>query len=321
MHSGTSTTTRRPTGGPDRRDVRPRRRAPGRHRLGRSPDRPAGRRPRLRRGGRHPRAASPTRGGQQGLPGREARPGHLGQAAAAARHPAEDHRGRARPAQTARSARSPAWRTAPAGSAPMSALLNSNTPEGFMDRAAALDAVAANEDRVLRDLLEHQGPGQPHPGRPGRRDQRTAQAGRGDGQAQGAGRTGPDRGHHPQAADHRRHRLQPGHLQPPTRRPRRATPTAPGRPSRAASTTPRRPAAASPRAPCTRSTRPRPRASPGTSPATAPAAPANTRRAGPATSRRRRAASAATPPAATRRTATTWPRTSSATPTGSPCST
>ena len=39
MLSGTSTTTRRPTGGPDRRDVRPRRRASGRHRLGRSPDR------------------------------------------------------------------------------------------------------------------------------------------------------------------------------------------------------------------------------------------------------------------------------------------
>ncbi|WP_435819663.1 coiled-coil domain-containing protein [Micromonospora taraxaci] len=35
----------------------------------------------------------------------------------------------------------------------ISALLNSNTPEGFMDRAASLDAVAANEDRVLRDLL------------------------------------------------------------------------------------------------------------------------------------------------------------------------
>ncbi|NYH42659.1 TolA-binding protein [Micromonospora jinlongensis] len=35
----------------------------------------------------------------------------------------------------------------------VSALLNSDSPEGFMDRAAALDAVAANEDRVLRDLL------------------------------------------------------------------------------------------------------------------------------------------------------------------------
>ncbi|WP_374109327.1 coiled-coil domain-containing protein [Micromonospora sp. MH99] len=34
----------------------------------------------------------------------------------------------------------------------VSALLNTNTPEGFMDRAAALDVVAANEDRVLRDL-------------------------------------------------------------------------------------------------------------------------------------------------------------------------
>ncbi|MGQ5262390.1 coiled-coil domain-containing protein [Micromonospora sp. ZYX-F-536] len=44
-----------------------------------------------------------------------------------------------------------AYRTGRLGT--MSALLNSNTPEGFMDRAAALDAVAANEDRVLRDLL------------------------------------------------------------------------------------------------------------------------------------------------------------------------
>ncbi|WP_406072000.1 coiled-coil domain-containing protein [Micromonospora sp. NBC_01638] len=44
-----------------------------------------------------------------------------------------------------------AYRTGRLGA--MSALLNSNTPEGFMDRAAALDAVAANEDRVLRDLL------------------------------------------------------------------------------------------------------------------------------------------------------------------------
>ncbi|MET8232993.1 hypothetical protein ABZS77_20220 [Micromonospora sp. NPDC005298] len=44
-----------------------------------------------------------------------------------------------------------AYRTGRLGA--MSALLNSNTPEGFMDRAAALDAVAANEDRVLRDLI------------------------------------------------------------------------------------------------------------------------------------------------------------------------
>ncbi|MDG4805536.1 hypothetical protein O7634_02030 [Micromonospora sp. WMMD1120] len=36
----------------------------------------------------------------------------------------------------------------------VSALLNSNNPEGFMDRAAALEAVAANEDRVLQDLLD-----------------------------------------------------------------------------------------------------------------------------------------------------------------------
>lgn len=35
-----------------------------------------------------------------------------------------------------------------------SALLNSATPQGFMDRAAALDQVAANEDRALRDLTE-----------------------------------------------------------------------------------------------------------------------------------------------------------------------
>ncbi|MFI6239226.1 coiled-coil domain-containing protein [Micromonospora sp. NPDC050795] len=45
-----------------------------------------------------------------------------------------------------------AYRTGRLGA--VSALLNSNTPEGFMDRAAALDAVAANEDRVLRDLLD-----------------------------------------------------------------------------------------------------------------------------------------------------------------------
>ncbi|MET8525680.1 hypothetical protein [Micromonospora sp. NPDC005172] len=43
-----------------------------------------------------------------------------------------------------------AYRTGRLGT--VSALLNSNTPEGFMDRAAALDVVAANEDRVLRDL-------------------------------------------------------------------------------------------------------------------------------------------------------------------------
>jgi hypothetical protein len=35
-----------------------------------------------------------------------------------------------------------------------SALLNSSSPDGFMDRAAALDAVAANEDRALRELQE-----------------------------------------------------------------------------------------------------------------------------------------------------------------------
>ncbi|MGS2615925.1 coiled-coil domain-containing protein [Micromonospora sp. LZ34] len=45
-----------------------------------------------------------------------------------------------------------AYRTGRLGVA--SALLNSSSPDGFMDRAAALDAVAANEDRVLRDLQE-----------------------------------------------------------------------------------------------------------------------------------------------------------------------
>jgi peptidoglycan DL-endopeptidase CwlO len=43
-----------------------------------------------------------------------------------------------------------AYRTGRLGAA--SALLNSGTPAGFMDRAAALDAVAANEDRALREL-------------------------------------------------------------------------------------------------------------------------------------------------------------------------
>ncbi|WBB79787.1 hypothetical protein O7606_27290 [Micromonospora sp. WMMD882] len=36
---------------------------------------------------------------------------------------------------------------------PVSALLQSDSPENFLDRAAALDAVAANEDRELRGLL------------------------------------------------------------------------------------------------------------------------------------------------------------------------
>ncbi|MEW2383098.1 hypothetical protein AB0873_13570 [Micromonospora sp. NPDC047707] len=45
-----------------------------------------------------------------------------------------------------------AYRTGRLGTA--SALLNSTSPEGFMDRAAALDAVAANEDQALRELLE-----------------------------------------------------------------------------------------------------------------------------------------------------------------------
>ncbi|MEV5766032.1 hypothetical protein AB0L34_15885 [Micromonospora sp. NPDC052213] len=45
-----------------------------------------------------------------------------------------------------------AYRTGRLGVA--SALLNSSSPDGFMDRAAALDAVAANEDRALRELQE-----------------------------------------------------------------------------------------------------------------------------------------------------------------------
>jgi hypothetical protein len=37
---------------------------------------------------------------------------------------------------------------------PVSALLNSSSPEGFVDRAAALETLAATEDKKLRDLLE-----------------------------------------------------------------------------------------------------------------------------------------------------------------------
>ncbi|HEX7745862.1 MAG TPA: hypothetical protein VF462_11440 [Micromonosporaceae bacterium] len=37
---------------------------------------------------------------------------------------------------------------------PVSALLNSDSPDGFLDRAATLDAVAANENRQVRDLLD-----------------------------------------------------------------------------------------------------------------------------------------------------------------------
>lgn len=37
---------------------------------------------------------------------------------------------------------------------PISAMLNSTSPDGFIDRAAALDAVAATEDKKLRDLLD-----------------------------------------------------------------------------------------------------------------------------------------------------------------------
>ena len=45
-----------------------------------------------------------------------------------------------------------AYRTGRLG--PVSALLNSRSPEGFVDRAAALGTVAANEDRQLRGLQE-----------------------------------------------------------------------------------------------------------------------------------------------------------------------
>ncbi|WP_446216320.1 coiled-coil domain-containing protein [Micromonospora sp. IBHARD004] len=45
-----------------------------------------------------------------------------------------------------------AYRTGRLGTA--AALLASDSPEGFMDRAAALGQVAANEDRALRDLIE-----------------------------------------------------------------------------------------------------------------------------------------------------------------------
>jgi hypothetical protein len=38
--------------------------------------------------------------------------------------------------------------------APMSALLSAGSPDGFLDRAAVLGSVAANEDRRLRDLLQ-----------------------------------------------------------------------------------------------------------------------------------------------------------------------
>jgi hypothetical protein len=37
---------------------------------------------------------------------------------------------------------------------PMAALLNSDSPDGFLDRAAALQSVAANEDRALSELFE-----------------------------------------------------------------------------------------------------------------------------------------------------------------------
>lgn len=211
-----------------------------------------------------------------------------------------------------------AYRTGRLGA--MSALLNSNTPEGFMDRAAALDAVAANEDRVLRDLLNSKD-----------KANRTRVALDGEINEQ-----------RKQVAVMAKRKEQAERALTVATTPKPQT-TADAGSNRGTSSAN---AKAAPRnsdgswpsescsindptpasgcitpAPCTRSTRPRPPDSPGTSRATAPAAPVNTRRAGPATSRRRRAASAGTPPAATRRTATTWPRTSSATPTGSPCST
>ncbi|MGR6321395.1 hypothetical protein Q2K19_18775 [Micromonospora soli] len=45
-----------------------------------------------------------------------------------------------------------AYRTGRLGTA--AALLGSSSPEGFMDRAAALQQVAAHEDRALRDLID-----------------------------------------------------------------------------------------------------------------------------------------------------------------------
>lgn len=45
-----------------------------------------------------------------------------------------------------------AYRTGRLGTA--AALLDSDNPEGFMDRAAALSQVAAHEDRALRDLID-----------------------------------------------------------------------------------------------------------------------------------------------------------------------
>ncbi|MFE9692793.1 coiled-coil domain-containing protein [Micromonospora sp. NPDC005806] len=47
-----------------------------------------------------------------------------------------------------------AYRTGRLGTA--AALLGSSSPDGFMDRAAALQQVAAHEDRALRDLLDTQ---------------------------------------------------------------------------------------------------------------------------------------------------------------------
>ncbi|MFI6762512.1 hypothetical protein ACIBF5_25600 [Micromonospora sp. NPDC050417] len=45
-----------------------------------------------------------------------------------------------------------AYRTGRLG--PLTALLNSDSPDGFLDRASSLGTVAANEDRQLRNLIE-----------------------------------------------------------------------------------------------------------------------------------------------------------------------
>lgn len=202
----------------------------------------------------------------------------------------------------------------------VSALLNTNTPEGFMDRAAALDVVAANEDRVLRDLIAT-------------KDEANRTRVALDGEIR-------EQRKQVEVMAKRKEQAERALTVANTRQQttasdsgsNRGTSTANAKPAPRNSdgswpsescsvNDPTRPTAASPHAPCTPSTRPRPQASPGTSPATAPAAPASTRRVAPATSPRRRTASVGTPPAATRRTATTSPRTSSATPTGSPCCT
>lgn len=95
-----------------------------------------------------------------------------------------------------------------------------------------------------------------------------------------------------------------------------APPTATGRPSRAARRTPPRPPAASRPARCTRTRRSSGPASTGSSAATAPAGRGSTRRAAPATGRCRRAASRRGTTTTPGSTATTSQRSSSVTPTG-----